>query len=1307
MANRYNLLTGEKITEDNDSTPPKNNPENNNLNPENNNLNESSTTPAEDNNEVSTMSSVFAGIGSGLIDIPKGLFSLGATIYDLTNDTNKAVEIEKWFDDLTELDEKAEATAAGKIVRLLTNVGVPGGLAFKAGSKLASSAINAKKAGNYFKVTGANGKALKNVSKTADELNRKGKTAKFIGGATAGGLAEGVFVGDVEEAGTFGDLLGGPTELARDEEYDPERELINRVKFGTEGALFTGVIGGVGTTIKALAKRGKELRYSNSKMDRFIDKAAAQIRARGDKPQEFFNLERTQVGSRSADVNFAKEISLSLDKNIDAIFPAYKTVTNKLMAKDRNALLKNLNEAMLSGNPTVNKSGRVIFGKMDKLKIKKVDDLLKKADASKEVKEAIYNNLGSIRNGWGEMFSSLGGKLEGKAFTEFKDLFGRKFQNYLGSTYDVFSNKSILPFLSYKPTEEVMKKAMNLFRITAKQNGKPITEGQAEYYVNRLIKTSQIPKGFKMDKPSDVVFQIPDFFVGKTMLDDAVTSRGYTNMASLPKESQKIIKELLGEQKNPMQTILAGTSRLSLITRRNEFFDDLIKESDKLKGSGKRGMFYNTEAEAFDALGPNIRKINVDPNKSFEAGITNPINGKYAIDEVADALEETNAQYQKKGTGYKIYEGLILYPKATSQIAKTILSPVTHVRNFVSAGAFAAANGIIPTPGAIKQAYGALQIGLPGSSTKKGNELYRKLLKLGVVNSNVRLGDLKGLLEDIDYGGTVSSDKALRALLKPLSKVKSIAQDLYTAEDDFWKIVSWAGEQSRLGKAYAKAGIKKSVKELEEEAASIVRNNIPNYDYVGKFIKGLRKFPIGNFVAFPAEILRTSTNIVRRSLDEIFTTAKNSQGKTVRPLAGIGMKRLVGFGATTVAVPYASVEIAKAMYNVVDEEIEAMRRFIPSWSKNSTIIPQRDKNGNLKYTDFSHANAYDTIARPVQTVINAVQAGEKEADGIMDDFLIGMIESTKELANPFVSEAIWTEGLLDISTRRGRTETGSRIWNDEDSDGEKFKKAIGHLVKTQIPLSAKQFERLNLAFKNNAEPVGVVTAGKFNEYGETYELGDEALGFIGARSIPVNVERAMKFKVTDYRKGMGNARALFVSPVLKGGPISPKEIVDHFINANRGLFNVNKRFYEDINAAKVLKIDPDILSEETSRLGRRKLGEMEEGFFKPLKISRDVEDAIAKNFEKMGLPNSYELAADVISAIQSQLSEVSLNADEIPEIVNPFDIPQEDQSMVPTGQLPPVVTGANPSVVASNQKLVPQLSKLPKEDQYKILFPNG
>ena len=124
----------------------------------------------------------------------------------------------------------------------------------------------------------------------------------------------------------------------------------------------------------------------------------------------------------------------------------------------------------------------------------------------------------------------------------------------------------------------------------------------------------------------------------------------------------------------------------------------------------------------------------------------------------------------------------------------------------------------------------------------------KNFLRLGVVNSNVRLGDLTRLLEDVRFGETMTSDKGMRLLLKPLSKLKQASQDLYTAEDDFWKIYSWSQEKKRLGDSLIKAGIKKgdeftdlagnTVKftddYLEQEAANIVKNNIPNYDYVGR-----------------------------------------------------------------------------------------------------------------------------------------------------------------------------------------------------------------------------------------------------------------------------------------------------------------------------------------------------------------------------------------------------------------------------------------------------------------------------------------
>ena len=54
----------------------------------------------------------------------------------------------------------------------------------------------------------------------------------------------------------------------------------------------------------------------------------------------------------------------------------------------------------------------------------------------------------------------------------------------------------------------------------------------------------------------------------------------------------------------------------------------------------------------------------------------------------------------------------MLYPKATSQMAKTILAPFTHARNFISAAAFAAANGFVPFGNTkdVKRAFDALQV---------------------------------------------------------------------------------------------------------------------------------------------------------------------------------------------------------------------------------------------------------------------------------------------------------------------------------------------------------------------------------------------------------------------------------------------------------------------------------------------------------------------------------------------------------------------------------------------------------------------
>ena len=630
---------------------------------------------AESNNRVGTIESILAGVGSGLLAIPKGFFSLGATLLDLGVDQNRAARVEAFFDDLTTLDEKAEATVAGQITEALVNIGIPATAGFRVGSKIAVDAMKAAKAGKYFKPTSQ----VKKLADDVAELNTKGKTNRFIGGAIGGGIGEATFVGDVEKIGTFGDLIGGPTEIDRETD-DPLTDLLNRVKFGTEGALFTGVIAGTGKVIKKLTNRNKNITDSNDKIDRFIDKIASGFRARSGKTQEFFDIERVNIGERSADAVKAKNISRELDIAIDKIFPPFRNIANRTNQKKRDALLKDINDLLLSGDAQIDDLGYAKFGALDQTKkealLKKLQDL--KVD--EDTIGTIFGSLTTIRDKWADLFSNLGRTLGKNEIAEFKKLFGNKFKNYIGATYDVFQNKSILPFFAYTPTREAIERAKSVFKSSAEEAGRPITDLQAEEIVANALKDPNLPKGFRLDKPSDVIFKVPDFFVNRTVLDETLQRRTAQPLVSIgeikSKADREVFEELFGKQRNPMQTIIGATAKLSMLTRRNMFYRDLLKKNDEVaelyrSGTSKTKPFLaRSEDEARELFGTDYQLVEViDPAKrltidagkgvkkevldknNLAMGATNPFGESqfFARPGVAKALKDTGLQQQEPG----------------------------------------------------------------------------------------------------------------------------------------------------------------------------------------------------------------------------------------------------------------------------------------------------------------------------------------------------------------------------------------------------------------------------------------------------------------------------------------------------------------------------------------------------------------------------------------------------------------------------------------------------------------------------------
>jgi hypothetical protein len=1275
-------------------------------------------TPEDQRQDTGLTKSILAGVGSGVFKIFEGAATLGATLLDLGVDKNRAEAVEAFFDDINPFDEAAEATAAGRITELIVNIGVPGGLAFKIGSGLTKATLQAKKAGKY--------------------LSRNEKLKRFGKGAVAGGVAEGVFVGDVEEAGSFGDFLGGPTQIERDTS-DPQTELLNRLKFGVEGTLFTGGIGAVGKTISKLRNSGGTGKAIIDPMEKWIDKWISKpLRARGPLVQEGFEAQKRYEGLLAKDTNKAENAMIAIDKITNRILKNFKNAGNKVDVEKRKELLKKLNNILTDDNnlrPDIDPTtGAVTLKDIDPTKATQFSqELISTYKADPKDVAALLENFKDMRGTWSELFTMMGGRLTDDALEDFQKVIPAAINNALDRGYEVFKNNPMSIADNYRPSKKVINEAVQNFKDEAAKKGITLPDDVAKSMVNEVWTNSKLPRGIMMNpntKSGEVRFgSVPAFFVKseadditKTMAKDKsfVKTIGGKNMTDLTGVGKEVMRKLLGKAENPMSTIVEGTNALSIQVRLNQYLDDLVVQSNKNKevydawlAGGKQGpeprvpFLVNSPGEAkkyfgqlavkdkdysiiapqkggsirstklgrFEDVDATIKPVDkIEEARLEELGIideiTNPIAGKFALKDYADALKEVSNLGRSKDLPATLYQNLVLYPKATSQMAKTILAPFTHARNFISASAFAAANGFVPfgRTDDVKRAFDSLQV----KGFRKDNEFYQELLELGVVNSQVQVRQVMDLLEDVEFGkvlNRVGPDyNGFNTFMKALKKTQKFAQDAYTAEDDFWKIFTFLGEQRKITEAYKKAGLEfgqsfidpKGKKQIFNEeyikkaAADLVKNNVPNYAFVSEFVKGLRKLPVGNFVAFPAEIMRTGTNIVSTALDEIFYTT-TINGRQVNPLRARGLQRLFGMGATTAALPLATVSMFQAIGDIADDELEAMRRYVPEWSKNSVLVPFKNDEGKFSYVDFSHLNAYDTLTRPIQTVINAVNSGRADKDGIMDDFILGLIESTKEIGQPFISESIWTEALQDIAPilgRAGRTADGREIYNQDpaiDPIGTKIAKSVAHLVEAQAPLNWRQMGRLGLAIR----PIDDL--GRLDQRGNQYELGNELLGIAGLRRVDVDPSKSLNYKITSFKDGIRNARNIFTRRTLKGGVITPEEIVDAYIDSNRALYEINRRMYLDIDAAKILGMSTDRIAENMDNRGERKaFGFLEEGLFRPYSVSRDVADLFETRSAEIGAPNAFEQAIDVIERIKEVLSETSLEGDVFPAIENPF-----------------------------------------------------
>ena len=72
--------------------------------------------------------------------------------------------------------------------------------------------------------------------------------------------------------------------------------------------------------------------------------------------------------------------------------------------------------------------------------------------------------------------------------------------------------------MGFRPAAQQIEEAKSVFISSAKEAGKDITDLEAEQIVARVLDTASYPSGFRIDRPSEAIFNVPEFFVNRTLL---------------------------------------------------------------------------------------------------------------------------------------------------------------------------------------------------------------------------------------------------------------------------------------------------------------------------------------------------------------------------------------------------------------------------------------------------------------------------------------------------------------------------------------------------------------------------------------------------------------------------------------------------------------------------------------------------------------------------------------------------------------------------------------------------------------------
>ena len=704
---------------------------------------------------------------------------------------------------------------------------------------------------------------------------------------------------------------------------------------------------------------------------------------------------------------------------------------------------------------------------------------------------------------------------------------------------------------------------------------------------------------------------------------------------------------------------------------------------DRLADTGlESGLFFKSidDALAKGVSTNNLIQVSKESGRRFGQEFDSKLftsaddqGGLLTTPEIANAIRGVDQSFASL-YDIPLYKALMSV-KATGQIGKTVFSPMTQIRNVSTASFFALASGLIGGRVSLGDSFKLLADDLfPGKNVSAASlaKVLSKRIERGVIDTNIEVNEIKTILQQAKDGKF-----SLSALMN--NPTVKRAFDLYQGGDNVWKlyaddfyqdaletafkyngkggaadqayrenIIDWyktVGREARKSDELAlinqkilnttdikqKEGLVREFKRLgnvEDVSAYLVTNTIPTYSKVPEIIRAIRKLPIGNFIAFPAEILRTSAHLLNIGAREL-----TSSNPFIRQM---GARRLLGASAVFGGIGGTLAYTAEQITGVTKDKVEAFQRSAaPVYQKNATLIPLTEPNskGEFKYFNFSYSNPYDSLVRPVNAVLNAYANGQltqTSADQIVFNALFGdRLTRTPgafaEFFDPFVSESIGAEAVFDIAFRGGETREGRRIYFDQDGALEKIDKSLAHLFTQLEPGANRSIRRV---YKG--------VTGTFTQFGQQLDAKTE----IGALLAGVRVEEAkplnsMPFIITSYNKDKRNIFAEFNRNALSGNATGEQRLAafkEYILDS----FESQKIFgqvLEDMETMGISKFKlEDILDD---RLTKSEVRNFEDKTFKVPGFSETAFEALIGRLKLEDPLEAARISSEIRSAIIS------------------------------------------------------------------------